>query len=386
MELGRGKRRAGLAALMLVGLLGTQGTAGAAAAGSDRTMASPVDEPDVRTESSTTVARADGSRAVTLFTGPVQLRRGAEWVAVDMTLVPGADATVRPVAAPHDLTLTPTGPTVRYAEGGSATLVPVTPGPLPAPVLSGHRATYPQVAPGYDLVVEATRAGFAASIRRAGVATGPAPALALATAGGAERIVEGAAAAGTGTEGSGTDSAVSRVVAAAPAAGATPVPFDTTVQSTIVASDTSGDPDLRLGSYDGVAVARSHLQWDLAQVAGQAVGSATLRVHQDWSSSCRPTAWEVWTSAPVGPATRWAAQPVPERMWSSSTETRGNSAACAPGWAQVDVTELVRSWAAAGVPSGTMVLRAADETDPLGWKRFGSAEGGGVPQLEITLR
>lgn len=369
MEMGAGTRRATLVALMLVGLSGIQGTAGA-------TPVAPVDGPVARTESSTTVARADGSRAVTLYTGPVQLRRGAEWVAVDLTLVSGADGVVRPVAAPHELTLTPTGPVVRYAGGGSATLAPVGPGPLPAPALSGHRATYPQVTPGHDLVVEATRAGFAASIRRAGVATGPAPVLALATAGGAERL-----AAGTG----GTDSAVSRVVAAAPVAGATPVPFDTTVQSTILRSDTSGDPDLRVGSYDGLAVARSHLQWDLAQVADAEIGSATLRVHQDWSSSCRPAAWEVWSSAPVGPATRWAAQPAPERVWASSTETRGNSAACAPGWAQVDVTELVRSWASAGVPSGTMVLRAADETDPLGWKRLGSAESPNVPQLEITL-
>jgi len=354
------------------------------------TMAVPgtavADEPDTRTETSTTVARVDGSRAVTLFAGPVQLRRGAEWVPVDLTLR--------------------AGPVVRYAGGGGATLAPVAAGPLPVPSLAGHRATYAQAVPGYDLVVEATRAGFAASIRRAGVPARPAPALALATtAAGAERIVEGAAVEGTAVEGTAvegtavegtavegtaTESAVSRVVASAPVTAPAPVPFDTTVQTTILRSDASGDPDLRMGSYDGVAVARSFLAWDLAEVTGQPISSATLRVHQDWSSSCVPAAWQVWSvpggqAGTVGPATRFANQPVPDRLWATSTETRGNSATCAAGWSTVDVTELVRSWTTAGAPSGTMQLRAADEADPLGWKRFGSAESPNVPTLEITM-
>ena len=76
---------------------------------------------------------------------------------------------------------------------------------------------------------------------------------------------------------------------------------------------------------------------------------------------------------------------MPEGLWATRTETRGNAAACAPGWTEVDVTELVRSWAAAGAPSGTMQLRAADETSPLGWKRLGSAESPNVPRLEISV-
>ncbi|QJY48441.1 DNRLRE domain-containing protein [Pseudonocardia broussonetiae] len=334
------------------------------------------DGPERRTETSTSTARVDGSRAVTLFAGPVQLRRGAEWVPVDLTLVTSPDGVVRPAASEHDLALTPAGPVVHWAGGGSAALAPVAPGPLPAPELAGHRATYPQVVPGYDLVVEATRSGFAASIRRAGTAVGPTPVLALATtAAGAERVVEGTA----------TESAVSRVVASAPVTGTAPAPFDTTVQSTILRSDASGDPDLRLGSYDGTAVARSFLTFDLAEVTGRPITTATLRVHQEWSSSCRPASWEVWSSPAVGPATRFANQPVAERVWATSTETRGNSAACAAGWTQVDVTELVRAWSAAGVPTGTVLLRATDEVDPLGWKRFGSAESPQVPNLEIGL-
>ena len=49
------------------------------------------------------------------------------------------------------------------------------------------------------------------------------------------------------------------------------------------------------------------------------------------------------------------------------------------------MTDLVRSWAASGAPSAGMQLRAADETDPLGWKRLGSAESPNAPHLRITL-
>jgi hypothetical protein len=182
-----------------------------------------------------------------------------------------------------------------------------------------------------------------------------------------------------------TESAESRVVAAAPPAGPAPVPFDTTVQTTVLRTDTSGEPDLRLGSYDGVAVARSYLTWNLAELAGRPVAKATLQVHQNWAASCRPRAWEVWSAPAAGPATRWADQPVPDRMWATSTRTLGHDAACAPGWSEVDVTDLVRSWAASGATSGTVQLRASDETDPLSWKRFGSAESTDVPHLDIAL-
>ncbi|WP_345425348.1 DNRLRE domain-containing protein [Pseudonocardia xishanensis] len=309
-----------------------------------------------------------GTRILTLYSGTVRMDRGAEWQDVDLTLQAGPDGVVRPVAAPHDLTLTPAGPSVRYAGGGSDSLP--WPTPLPTPVLDGPRATYPQAAPGYDLEVDATRAGFVASLRENGTPTAPPPPLRLArqTAPATEAA-----------------SAVDRVVASAPVQGDAPVPFDTTTQTTVRNTDASGDPDLRVGSYDGVEAARSYLTFDLAEAAGTTVGRATLDVYQTWSASCRPSAWEVWSlGAPVGPALRWANQPAPQKRWASSTDTRGNAAACAAGWSTVDVTDLVRGWVAAGATSGTVVLKAADETDPLSWKRFASAETATVPRLTVT--
>ncbi|WP_142061188.1 DNRLRE domain-containing protein [Pseudonocardia kunmingensis] len=331
-----------------------------------------------RTETSTTVRQPDGSRTVTLHAGPVRLREGARWRPVDLTLVAGPDGIVRPTAVAHDLALTPTGPVVHFAGGGSAALDRTT--PLPAPRLTGHRATYPQAQPGHDLVVEATRSGFVASLRRTDPAAAPVPPLALRRDG----RPAGAGEPLTGEALVETESAVSRVVAAAPPAGPAPVPFDTTVQTTVARTDLSGDPDLRLGTYDGTALARSLLTWDTAALAGQRVTAARLLVHQDWSASCAPRAWEVWSAPAAGPQTRWSTQPAADRMWATSTETRGH-AACAGGWSAVDVTGLVRAWADAGAPAGGVQLRAGDERDPLGWKRFGSAEGPHVPHLEVTL-
>ncbi|MEJ3654838.1 DNRLRE domain-containing protein [Actinomycetes bacterium KLBMP 9759] len=363
-------------ALLSAGLLGT---------------APPVppsgDRVETRTESSTTVVRPDGGRVLTLYTGPVQMRSGAEWVPVDLTLAPGPDGVARPLAAPHDLRLTPQGPIVTFAGGGGAALDWTT--TLPAPVLAGPRATYPQARPGYDLVVEATRAGFVASLRRgvpAPTATPAAPVTPLAlrttTEGGpaAEPAEQTAQERGPMTE---AESAVSRVVAAAPATA--DVPFDTTVQSTVVRTDLGGDPDLRLGSYDGAAVARSYLTFPLGEITGRPILSAVLRLHQDWSASCQARSWEVWSTAQAGPATRWANQPAGEHRWASTTETRGRNPGCAPGWSGVDVTELVRAWARGGALIGTVQLRATDEADPASWKRLGSAESANVPHLDIQL-
>lgn len=85
---------------------------------------------------------------------------------------------------------------------------------------------------------------------------------------------------------------MSRVVAAAPPAGPAPVPSDTTVATTVLRSDTSGEPDLRVGSYDGKAVARSHLTFDVAALAARPVTSAVLALHQEWSASCAARSWE----------------------------------------------------------------------------------------------
>jgi hypothetical protein len=470
----------------------------------------PVEIPDQRADTVTAFRHPDGARTVVLSSGPIRLRRGTSWLPVDLTLHRDPDGAIRPAAHPDTLWLSGGGrpadaAAVRGPDGSNIAL-PWN-APLPAPKLTGNRAVYPNARPGADLVIEATRTGYVASLESTGGAPGgriprspsakpapaavthapaaaspapaalpttanPAPAPAspsvpppavaepappsvlpptpiaeapttspaaptpagstgpAAPAGSAAlagapltlRVTRpagapatdpatGAAtsatadsatgpAAGPATDGQpsaatelmagppgspAARSVVSRVVANTEGAGQATLPFGTTVQSTVTSADLSGDPDLKLGSYDGHSAARAYLSWDLSRLRGQKVMAATLRLYADWSSSCRASGWEVWSSPPVGPATRWANQPAAERAWASSTATLGHDAHCQPGWTSVNLTDLVKSWVAAGATSGTVQLRATNESDPASWKRFSSGAGEHVPALGVTL-
>jgi hypothetical protein len=457
-----------------------------------------VEIPDQRSETVTAFRHPDGARTVVFSSGPIRLHRGAAWLPVDLTLHRDPDGGIRPTAHPDTLWLSGGGhpadaAAVRGPDGSNIAL-PWN-APLPAPRLTGSRAVYPNARPGADLVIEATRTGFVATLESVtgtstplgrattpGAARQPAPAAAAAppvasapaatppvapapaappvaaaepappsilppapmaeapaaspatpaaSAGGAQtpatpvagqtatpvagptarpaatptaapavapltlRVTHPGATADalpaattpelmTGPPGAiAAKGVLSRVVATA--AGQLSLPFSTTVQSTVPGSDLSGDPDIKLGSYDGHSVARSFLSWDLSRLRGQRVMAATLRLYADWSSSCQASGWEVWASPPVGPATRWANQPAGDRAWASSTATKGHDAHCQPGWTSVDLTDLVKGWVQAGASSGTVLLRAANESDPLSWKRFSSGAGPNVPALGVTL-
>lgn len=431
----------------------------------------PTELLDQRSEAGTVFRHPDGARTIVLSGGPIRVRRDGGWVPVDLSLRRDPDGSVRPAAAPNTLWLSGGGQSadaaaVRGADGTNTALA--WDGPLPAPRLTGNRATYPGARPGADLVIEATRTGFVATLESTGrtpappavtpaptpasppaaapaaqaaapmpdptqaaapapdpaEAAPPAPGLAQAEApppapaarplAAQPQPAQPAPAAAPGPPavapltlrvtrpGAGAESlpATPQLMAGPPGALATravlsrvvanagnqlSLPFDTTVQNTLSTIDMSGDPDIRLGSYDGTVVARSFLSWDVSRLRGQRIIAATLRLYSSWSASCQARGWEVWSTPPVGPATRWTNQPPGDRAWVASTDTKGHDGHCQPGWTSVDLTDLVRTWVEAGASSGTVVLRATDEHDPLSWKRFSSGAGPNVPALGITL-
>jgi hypothetical protein len=368
---------------------------------------------DQRTDTSTAYRFPNGTRMLVLSAGPVRQQRDGKWGPVDLTLRRNADGSVGPVAAPYPTTLSGGGPGVTGTPGAAAgaagiasgigagldvasvrgpsglvTALPWT-GPLPAPRLHGNQATYRNVRPGTDLLVEVTRIGFVAELAPSGSApvTGPGLALRDTRPGSAAEPVPALSALAATAAPAGTlaDVPVADRVIASVVHRDSP-PLVTSVQNTAPGADLAGDPDLRIGSFDGSTVSRGLLTWDLGALRGQQVQQATLRLYSEWASSCTPRAWQVWSAAPANPGVRWADQPAAQKLWATSTTVRGATAGgCGPGWTNVDVTPLVRQWAASGATSGTILLRAANERDPGGWMRFSSGDGPNPPALGVTL-
>jgi hypothetical protein len=359
----------------------------------------PAEVTAERGEASSTYRFPNGSRMVVLSDGPIRNSDNGRWTPINLTLHRDADGEVRPVAAAFTTWLSGGGNTedaaaVRSPTGLNTALA--WDATLPAPKLTGNRALYRNARPGADLLIEVTRTGFVASLIPTGKAdsTGLLSPTEIGTPltlrdsrqGTPAQLVPGLSTIASRAAPAGTlaDAPVADRVVAVVARRENP-PLSTTVQNTAPNGDLSGDPDLRIGSFDGSTVSRGFLTWDLSKLRGQQVTQATLRLYAEWSPTCRPQGWQVWSTGPIGPATRWANQPAAQRMWATSTTTMGNGAACQAGWTNVDVTPLVKAWLQAGARSGTMMLRASDERNPLSWKRFASGQSSTVPALGVTL-
>ncbi|MGW3653482.1 LamG domain-containing protein [Streptomyces sp. NPDC000878] len=114
-----------------------------------------------RTETMEVYADPKGHFTAVLHPGPVRARQDGKWVAIDTTLVRRPDGSVAPRAAAVSLAFSKGGqePLVRLGQGGKQVALG-WPDPLPAPVLKGDTATYPEVMPGVDLKLTAGSAGF----------------------------------------------------------------------------------------------------------------------------------------------------------------------------------------------------------------------------------
>ncbi|MEU5440627.1 DNRLRE domain-containing protein [Streptomyces griseofuscus] len=314
-------------------------------------------------------------------------------------------------------------------------------GGLPAPRLSSNTATYEDAVPGGDLVVEATRTGFEQylTLRRAPQDGAPLvlPIVlpegmtAKAGSGGGVDFVDGSGetvavmpapmmwddqvdqrsgehvnrkkVAMEVTQSGDTaqltlrpdaewlaDPRTRYPVTVDPATDALDVLFDTFVQGGDT-TDQSANTDLKIGwpgDQEGNTrrVARSFLTFRTANFADALVSKAALKLWNYHSWSCEKRGWEVWAAGAADKNTRWTKQPPMTEKAASSTETR--SAACGDeGWVTADITKLAQTWSSAKAETGSVALKAADESDTYGWKRFHSAnaaDGKRIPTLEVT--
>jgi Concanavalin A-like lectin/glucanases superfamily len=178
---GKGWWSAATVAAMVVGIAGAlvPGPSGAAAAEAIRNPDGELVAPDLDSavEAAATTgervlveeltdertlhrANPDGTVTLEQFAAVQRIRSGSKWVPVDTTLRVQAGRVV-PAATLLDLSLSAggTGELV-VLRAGETRLGLSWPRPLPAPVLSGDTATYPEVLPGVDLRVRAEPDSF----------------------------------------------------------------------------------------------------------------------------------------------------------------------------------------------------------------------------------
>ncbi|MGA6169649.1 DNRLRE domain-containing protein [Streptomyces sp. NPDC012600] len=162
------------------------------------------------------------------------------------------------------------------------------------------------------------------------------------------------------------------------------VGFDTFVQQGY-ATDVSAQTELKLGNNGSGQVARSFLAFPMAKIKNKQILGAKLNLWNFHSWSCSARSWEVWTTNSASTATRWTAQPSWNKKWATSTATKGFSSSCADGWVNQDVTAMAAHWASNGNNTNTLGIRATNEGDSYGWKRFNSGNAASnTPYLSVT--
>ncbi|MGW0837332.1 LamG-like jellyroll fold domain-containing protein [Streptomyces prunicolor] len=127
---------------------------------------SPVAVDAETTPTQLVTARPDGTFTVEFDPGAVRARQASGWVPVDTDLATTSSGLLAPKAAAVDIAFSGGGahdPLARITKDGKTYSVG-SPWTLPTPTLSGSTATYADVLPGTDLVVQATADGFSENL------------------------------------------------------------------------------------------------------------------------------------------------------------------------------------------------------------------------------
>ncbi|MGW1213624.1 LamG domain-containing protein [Streptomyces sp. NPDC002499] len=128
---------------------------------------------------------------------------------------------------------------------------------------------------------------------------------------------------------------------------------------------------------------RMYFEFAPTALRGKRVLDATFRVTERWSMSCTHTTVQLVRTPNISSATRW---PGPTSNWDvmgDRTVSAGRGTACDPSQPDAPIefnddpaqsyenlTNTVKSFAAGDFSRLTLMLKAYNESDPNGWKRF----------------
>ena len=137
------------------------------------------------------------------------------------------------------------------------------------------------------------------------------------------------------------------------------------------------DQGMGYQNYSGWDLKRLVWAFDTTAVANNQVLSATFSATEDYASSCSAKPVEAWRTSGFGSGVTWNTQ----WGWAAKMDTKtvsygragcGTSTNVSPNAKVVEfnVTAGVQTFATAGGHSAMFGLKASNESDPLGWKRF----------------
>jgi hypothetical protein len=401
-----------------------------------------------RTEDSSTFANPDGSLTTEAFTGPVHVKdANGDWRKVDTTLEKVGNS-IQPKAAAAGIRFSAGGntPYLAQVEDAGHSFGVDWQGALPKPELDGDTATYRNVVPGGDLVVTALPTGFSHSVvlrerpkkalqfklpvsadslrleetgdkrlrwendKGKQVASAPVPLMWDSSQDKDSGEPEHAAQVTTQVQDTAgdeqtlvlspdqdflSDPDVEYPVVIDPTNTLMGPVTDTWVQYDDFPNSQRGSTELKAGTYDGTEKARSYLKFDVAQYVGKHITDTDLRLYSYWSSSCDTTGAGIEArrvTADWDPsAITWGAQPATTATSAIVNKAaKGHDANCPAGHVSWDIDGIVQSWAD-GQPNYGIRLAGADETDPLTWRRYrsanyvdGSHDAATEPSLTVT--
>lgn len=409
-----------------------------------RAQGSRVEVLSERTESSETFVNPDGSFTSEVSDGIARVRdvsAAGGWRTVDLDLKSNSDGTFSPMSPVDDLELNGGGagsaakPLLTLKKTNSQWLsLGWVGGDLPKPTIDGNTATYKDVRPGVDLLVQATRTGFEQSLVLHSAPANPADArvtlpitahgldfadhgdsdvsvtAAGKTLGGVGRALVSDASVNPGTHESENASAAHVSVATVggkrslvvtpdaeylasaqypvtvdPSVSLTPS-SDTYVDSAYPNENYASDTMTRAGTWNsGTNKDRAFIKWNTS-VAGTQILSSTMKLWENSASSCTASSFTVYPADPTiaNPDITWNHQPTVYTGTSASVSTAvGGGSGCPAAWVSVNTKALVQYWADQGKNTFSFTLRASETSDTY-YKRWDSANSSHIPTLSIT--
>ena len=408
-----------------------------------------VEALSLRSETSQTFVNPDGSFTTESTDGVTRVPDASAkdgWRDIDLTLVKAADGSLVPASPVDSMTLNGGGsgsgsqPLVSLSDGTGANSASLSwpDGDLPAPVVSGDTATYKNVRPGQDLVVQATRTGFeqtlvltskpvnaaaaqlALPITTHGLSfvsksTGDGTSIDLETKAGkvvggtgpalvSDAQVNAASGAPAHTEiaqqvlqtvagkqslvvspsQSFLDSAVYPVTVD-PSVSFTPLQ-DMYVDSGFPTTNYNSSTLLHVGTYDsGTHVARAFVKFTSVPIAGTQILSSTLKLWEEHAYNCTAASFTVYqASTPDYAALTWNTQPSTTTPTVSVSSAAGGGTSCPAASVSVNAQPIVQAFATANQNQVAFGIKAS-ETNNAFYKRFNSANmGSNIPTLSVT--